>query len=182
MRKSEDMTFPKISFFIVLFIIAILSGCASSQFGNSDGNNITEVFYPVQQLLEPETSDTLNSEVLTSSNYEKEYAQDDTQLTRFEVPDNAVDLFPTNIVGVWNLSIGNKSCRIATPQTKFGSGYRAGPLNCPRIFAKVNSWAVKEKKLYFYDRSGSVVAVLYSFGKDYLEGRTLDNQPVVLDR
>ncbi|MDD9329888.1 MAG: AprI/Inh family metalloprotease inhibitor [Bartonella sp.] len=176
------MTFLKISFFILLFIIAILSGCSNSQFGNSDGSNIAEFFYPVQQLLEPEISDTLNSEVLTSSSYEKEHTQNGTQLTHFEVPDNAVDLFPTNIAGVWNLSIGDKSCRIATPQTKFGSGYRAGPLNCPRIFAKVDSWAIKEKKLYFYDRSGSVIAVLYSFGKDYLEGRTLDNQPVVLDR
>ncbi|MCL6229077.1 AprI/Inh family metalloprotease inhibitor [Bartonella bilalgolemii] len=181
------MTFSKISFFVALSIIAILSGCSTSRFGKSDRNNVAEVFYPVQQLLEPETSDTLTSdtlksEVLTSSGYEKEYTQTDAQLTRFEVPDNAVDLLPANIGGVWNLSIGGKSCRIATPQTKFGLGYRAGPLNCPRIFAKVNSWAVKGKKLYFYDRSGSVAAVLYSFGRDSLEGHTFDNQPVVLDR
>ncbi|WP_407965495.1 AprI/Inh family metalloprotease inhibitor [Bartonella sp. C271] len=176
------MTFSKISFFVALSIIAILSGCSTSRFGKSDGNNIAEVFYPVQQLLEPEASDILKSEVLTSSSDEKEYTQNDAQLTRFEVPDNAIDLFPANIAGVWNLSIGGKSCRIATPQTKFGLGYRAGPLNCPRIFAKVNSWAVKGKKLYFYDRSGSVAAVLYSFGRDYFEGHTFDNQPVVLDR
>ncbi|CBI77055.1 Outer membrane lipoprotein [Bartonella clarridgeiae 73] len=176
------MIFSKISFSIALSIIYILSGCSTSRFGKSNGNKIAEVFYPVQQLLEPTTSDTLKSEVLTPSGYEKEYAQNNTQLTDFEVPGNAVDLLPTSIAGVWNLYIGGKSCRIATPQTKFGSGYRASPLNCPRMFAKVNSWAVKEKKLYFYDRSGSIIAVLYSFGRDYLEGRMLDNQPVILDR
>ncbi|AQX28584.1 MULTISPECIES: AprI/Inh family metalloprotease inhibitor [unclassified Bartonella] len=176
------MIFSKISFSVALSIIAILSGCSTSRFGKSDGNNIAEVFYPVQQVLEPKASDTLKSEMLSSSDYEKEYTQNDVQLTNFETPNDAIDLLSTSIAGVWNISIGGKSCRIATPRTKFGSGYRASPLNCPRIFAKVNSWAVKEKKLYFYDKSGSVVAVLYSFGRDYLEGRTLDNQQIILDR
>ena len=46
-------------------------------------------------------------------------------------PANAPDLTPSSIGGVWTVSVSGQSCKIATSQTKYGQGFRAGPLRCP---------------------------------------------------
>ncbi len=185
--ESTDMSFSKISFFVALSTVMLLGGCSTTRFDSNDGSNALEVFYPSQQMTTLEVSDLSStsssiSESANASMYEKGDSQSDGRMANLELPSNATDLFPASIAGVWNLSMGGKVCRIATPQTKFGQGYRAGPLQCPGIASQVRSWAVKGKRLYFYNNSGRVIFVLYSSNVDRFEGRTLDDHPVVLSR
>ncbi len=187
MGKSIDMSFSKISFFVAISTVTLLGGCLTSQFDSDDSGNTLEVFYPLQQIQTEVMSDPSSSrssayEAADSSMYEKGDSKSDGRMTSLELPSNATDLFPASIAGVWNLSMGGKVCRIATPQTKFGQGYRARPLHCPGIVSQVSSWAVKEKRLYFYNNSGRVIVTLYSSNVDRFEGRTLDDHPVVLSR
>ncbi len=184
MGKSIDMIFSKKTFLIVISIITFLTGCSTSRFENNDRGGSLEFFYPVQSISVPQTMSDLSSSPQTTNTllYEKGDSQSDGQMANLELPGNAIDLFPASIAGVWNLSMGGKVCRIATPQTKFGQGYRAGPLHCPGIFSQVNSWTVKGKRLYFYNNSGRIVVTLYSSNVDRFEGYTLDGYPVVLSR
>lgn len=175
------MSFSKISFFVVISTVILLAGCLTPR--NESGNEL-EVFYPVQQMstfeVMSDPSSSISEEAYASM-YEKD-AQSDGQMANLELPDNAIDLFPASIAGVWNLSMGGKSCRIATPQTKFGQGYRAAPLHCPGIVSQVNSWAIRGKKLYFYSNLGRVIVALHSTNVNRFEGKTLDGYSVALSR
>ena len=51
--------------------------------------------------------------------------------TTGQPPAGAPDLTASSVAGVWNATVSGQSCKVATPQTKFGQGYRAGPLRCP---------------------------------------------------
>jgi hypothetical protein len=97
-------------------------------------------------------------------------------------PENAPDLTAGSVAGVWNASMGGQSCKIATPQTKFGQGYRAGPLRCPGELANLSSWAVSGKQLTLYDAAGGTVAKLYSSGQSRFDGQTSGGQNVSLSR
>jgi hypothetical protein len=97
-------------------------------------------------------------------------------------PENAPDLTPGSVAGVWNASMGGQSCKIATPQTKFGQGYRAGPLRCPGELANLSSWSVSGKQLTLYDAAGGTVARLYSSGSAKFDGQTSGGQNVSLSR
>jgi hypothetical protein len=97
-------------------------------------------------------------------------------------PANAPDLTAASVAGVWNASMGGQSCKIATPQTKFGQGYRAGPLRCPGELAKLSSWAVSGKQLTLYDAAGGTVARLYSSGQSRFDGQTSGGQNLSLSR
>ncbi|WP_273788764.1 AprI/Inh family metalloprotease inhibitor [Bartonella sp. ML70XJBT] len=177
------MSFSKISFFVAMSTVMLLGGCSTTRFDSNDNSNALEVFYPSQPMTTLEVSaSSLESEAANASMYEKGDSQSDGRMASLELPSNATDLFPASIAGVWNLSMGGKVCRIATPQTKFGQGYRAGPLHCSGIISQVRSWAVKGKRLYFYNSSGRVIVSLYSSNVDHFEGRTLDDHPVVLSR
>ncbi|WP_273759087.1 AprI/Inh family metalloprotease inhibitor [Bartonella sp. ML70XJBT.G] len=180
------MSFSRVSFFVALSTVTFLAGCLTSRFDSNESNNTLEVFYPLQQIeteVVPDVSSSSSAaEAADASMYEKGDSQSDGRMASLELPSSAVDLFPASIAGVWNLSMGGKVCRIATPQTKFGQGYRAGPLHCPGILSQVKSWAVKGKKLYFYNNSGRVIVALYSSNVDRFEGRTLDDHPVILSR
>lgn len=94
----------------------------------------------------------------------------------------APDITTANVAGVWNASVAGQSCRVATPQTKFGAGYRAGPLRCPAPVDGVKSWNVAGKQLSLYDESGSVVAQLYSSGEGKFNGQTSTGLPISLSR
>jgi hypothetical protein len=95
---------------------------------------------------------------------------------------SAPDLTTASVAGVWNASVSGQSCRVATPQTKFGAGYRAGPLRCPAPVDGVKSWNVAGKQLSLYDESGSVVARLYSSGEGKFDGQTSTGLPISLNR
>ena len=95
---------------------------------------------------------------------------------------NAPDITAGSVAGVWNASVSGQSCKVATPQTKFGAGFRAGPLRCPAPVDGVKSWNVAGKQLSLYDESGSVLARLYSSGPAKFDGQTSTGLPISLSR
>ncbi len=95
---------------------------------------------------------------------------------------NAPDLSAGSVAGVWNATVSGQSCKVATPQTKFGAGFRAGPLRCPAPVDGVKSWNVAGKQLSLYDESGSVLARLYSSGPSKFDGQTSTGLPISLSR
>jgi hypothetical protein len=95
---------------------------------------------------------------------------------------NAPDVTAGSVAGVWNASVAGQGCRVATPQTKFGQGFRAGPLRCPAPLDGVKSWNVSGKQLALYDEGGNVLARLYASGAGKFDGQTSTGQPVSLSR
>lgn len=86
------------------------------------------------------------------------------------------------VAGVWNAQVAGQSCRIATPQTRFGEGFRAGPLRCPAPLDGVRSWNVSGSTLTLYDANGSALANLSSAGSGSFNGQTSNGQPLSLTR
>lgn len=86
------------------------------------------------------------------------------------------------VAGVWNVSVAGQSCRLATPRTKFGQGYRAAPLRCPAPLDGVKSWAVQGSQVVLYDQNGSQVASLNSSGPEKFDGTSSTGSPVSLTR
>ncbi len=97
-------------------------------------------------------------------------------------PASAQPVTAGGVAGVWNASLAGQSCRIATPQTKYGQGYRAGPLRCPGTLANLASWSVNGKQLVLYDANGSTLASLYSTGPSRFDGQTTTGQQLSLSR
>jgi len=80
------------------------------------------------------------------------------------------------------VNVAGQNCRVATPQTKFGQGYRAGPLRCPAPLDGVKSWNVQGSQLTLYNENGDVVARLSSTGSGSFSGQTSMGQPISLSR
>jgi hypothetical protein len=99
-----------------------------------------------------------------------------------EPPASAPDLSAGGVAGVWTASVSGQSCKVATPQTKFGAGFRAGPLRCPAPIDGVKSWNVAGKQLTLHDANGSVLARLYSSGPEKFDGQTESGVPISLSR
>lgn len=99
-----------------------------------------------------------------------------------EPPATAPDLSAGGVAGVWTASVSGQSCKVATPQTKFGAGFRAGPLRCPAPIDGVKSWNVAGKQLTLHDANGSVLARLYSSGPEKFDGQTESGMPISLSR
>jgi hypothetical protein len=97
-------------------------------------------------------------------------------------PATAADLTPSTVAGVWNVNVSGQSCKVATPQTKFGQGYRAGPLHCPPPIDGIKSWNVAGKQLTLYDTNGGTLARLYSSGGEKFDGQTSTGLPISLTR
>lgn len=99
-----------------------------------------------------------------------------------EPPATAPDLTPATVGGVWTVSVSGQSCKIATSQTKYGQGFRAGPLRCPAPVDGVKSWNVAGKQLSLYDENGGVMARLYSSGNEKFDGQTTSGVPISFTR
>jgi hypothetical protein len=97
-------------------------------------------------------------------------------------PAGSADITASSVAGVWNANVSGRSCKVATPQTKFGQGYRAGPLHCPPPIDSIKSWAVNGKQLVLYDQDGTTLARLYSSGAEKFDGQTSNGQPISLTR
>lgn len=95
---------------------------------------------------------------------------------------SAPEITTGSVAGVWNANVAGQSCRVATPQTRFGQGYRAGPLRCPAPLDGVKSWNVSGSQLALYDDGGNVLARLYSSGGSRFDGQTSSGQPISLSR
>lgn len=99
-----------------------------------------------------------------------------------QVASNAPDVTVGSVAGVWNVNTGGASCKVATPQTKYGQGFRAGPLKCPGDMANVKSWNVAGKQLVLYDEGGQTIARLYQSAPGKFDGQTSSGQPVTFSR
>ena len=97
-------------------------------------------------------------------------------------PAGAPDLTAGSVAGVWNATVAGQGCRVATPQTKFGQGFRAGPLRCPVPLDGVKSWNVAGKQLSLYDGNGDLLARLYSSSAERFDGQMTSGQPISLSR
>jgi hypothetical protein len=97
-------------------------------------------------------------------------------------PATAPDITAGGVAGVWTASVSGQSCKVATPQTKFGAGFRAGPLRCPAPIDGVKSWNVAGKQLTLHDANGAVLARLYSSGPEKFDGQTESGLPISLNR
>ncbi len=76
------------------------------------------------------------------------------------------------VAGVWSVSTGGGACKVATPQTKYGQGFRAGDAEMPGDMANVKSWNVAGKQLVFYDENGGKIATLYQSSPGKFDGQT----------
>lgn len=95
---------------------------------------------------------------------------------------SGADVTIGGVAGVWSVSTGGQSCKVATPQTKYGQGFRAGPLKCPGDMGNVKSWNVAGKQLVFYDENGGKLATLYQTAPGKFDGQTTGGSPVTLSR
>lgn len=104
-----------------------------------------------------------------------------TQMASLPPAGGGAPVTASGVAGVWNASVAGQSCRIATPQTRFGEGFRAGPLRCPAPLDGVRSWNVSGSTLTLYDANGSALANLSGGGGNF-SGQTTSGQPVSLTR
>ncbi|MEK1886022.1 MAG: protease inhibitor Inh/omp19 family protein [Phyllobacterium sp.] len=174
----------KVNLLTVAAVGMVLAGCQSSRLDNVS---------PGPAPLQPAPSGTVSQSQLPPPGGANQFptapttgtpatgAQGNTQVAAVP-PENAPDLTAGSVAGVWNASMGGQSCKIATPQTKFGQGYRAGPLRCPGELANLSSWAVSGKQLTLYDAAGGTVAKLYSSGQSSFDGQTSGGQALRLSR
>ncbi|MGU3573988.1 protease inhibitor Inh/omp19 family protein [Brucellaceae bacterium C25G] len=183
------MGISKASLLTVAVAGILMAGCQSSRFDNQGSN------YPAAPLR-PAPSGTVQKQPLTPAN-PNQFPTAPTTGTAGDLntglpeagqqvaslpPETAPTLTVGSVAGVWNANLGGQSCKIATPQTKFGQGYRAGPLRCPGELASLASWAVNGKQLTLYNANGDTVASLYSSGASRFDGQTSSGQAVSLSR
>lgn len=168
-----------------------LAGCQSDRFSGYDSRQTRPA--PLQgapagqvtagQLpppVQPGTTDPSQFPAAPGSQPQVPGQGQDQQLASLE--QGAAQVTTGAVAGVWNASVSGQSCRIATPQTRFGQGYRAGPLRCPAPLDGVKSWNVEGKQLALYDANGNVLARLYSSGGNRFDGQTTSGQQVSLSR
>jgi hypothetical protein len=163
-----------------------LAGCQSDRFSRIDSRPAPLSPAPAGTVtagqlpppVQPGTTDA--SQFPEAPGAESAQPADGQQIAALE--QNAADISAGGVAGVWNATIAGQTCRIATPQTRFGQGFRAGPLRCPAPLAGVKSWNVAGKQLALYDEGGNVLARLYSSGGSRFDGQTTSGQPVSLSR
>lgn len=165
-----------------------LAGCQSARFSSLDTRSTTPAplsAHPAGtvtagQLPPPVQPGTTDPSQFPEAPGGGAIPADSTQVAALE--QSAPEITAGSVAGVWNASVGGQSCRVATPQTRFGQGYRAGPLRCPAPLDGVKSWNVEGKQLALYDDNGNVLARLYSSGGERFDGQTSSGQPVSLSR
>lgn len=164
----------------------VLAGCQSDRFSRIDSRPAPLPAAPAGTVtagqlpppVQPGTTDP--SQFPEAPGTAGNEPADGTQIAALE--QNAADISAGSVAGVWNATISGQSCRVATPQTRFGQGFRAGPLRCPAPLDGVKSWNVSGKQLALYDEGGNVLARLYSSGGSRFDGQTSSGQPVSLSR
>jgi hypothetical protein len=180
------MTYFKTAILTALVASTALAGCTSQRFSsiNTHQSTIAEPLEPApagtvtagEQLPPPAGAGAMQPGAFPTA------PAGPAAGGQMQVASNAVDLSAGSVAGVWNASINGQGCRVATPQTKFGQGFRAGPLHCPSPLDGIKSWNVSGKELALYDQNGGVLAKLYSTGGERFEGQTVGGMPVSLTR
>jgi len=171
------------------FLAVALAGCQSDRFSRLDtrqpaplpaapAGTVTASQLPPP--TQPGTTDPSQFPDAPMDAAESTPGQQEDQMASLQ--QNAPEVTTGSVAGVWNASVGGQSCRVATPQTRFGQGYRAGPLRCPAPLDGVKSWNVSGSQLALYDESGNVLARLYSSGGSRFDGQTSSGQAISLSR
>lgn len=180
------MAFSKTGLAVVSLAALLAAGCSSTRFSSVDSQPAPLQPAPSgtvasNQLPPPATPQKPDSTAFpTAPGESTDVASatpgvDPAAATAPEVTIGAV-------AGVWNASVSGQSCKVATPQTKFGAGFRAGPLHCPAPVDGVKSWNVSGNQLSLYDENGSAIATLYSAGPEKFNGQTSAGLPISLSR
>ncbi|MGH6763356.1 MAG: AprI/Inh family metalloprotease inhibitor [Phyllobacterium sp.] len=181
------MGISKASLLAVAALGFVAAGCQSSRMGGDLGT-VSPAPSPLpaapsgrvtQNQLPPTTPSQFPTAPTTGNTAA---GQGNTQMASLEPAAGSVDLTAGSVAGVWNASLNGQTCKIATPQTKFGQGYRAGPLRCPGELANLASWSVNGKQLSLFDATGSTVATLYSSSTGRFDGQTSSGSSVSLSR
>jgi hypothetical protein len=179
------MIFPGRGLIAISLAALLAAGCSSSRFGSQD--TTPEPLTPApsgtvtgDQLPPPTGPATAGSQFPAAPGTGTDVAAIPPQPAA--PPPNAPDVTASSVAGVWNATVSGQSCKVATPQTKFGAGFRAGPLRCPAPLDGVKSWNVAGKQLALYDADGGVLARLYSSGAERFDGQTESGIPVSLNR
>ena len=179
------MTFSRSGLVAVSLAALFASGCSTSRFSSMDDQQPAP--------LQPAPAGTVSGSQLpppaapgTTDPSQFPTAPAGTQVASLppdgSAPAGAADLTAASVAGVWNASVSGQSCKVATPQTKFGAGYRAGPLHCPAPIDGIKSWNVAGKQLALYDADGGVLARLYSSSAERFDGQTQSGLPISLSR
>lgn len=179
------MNFSRTGLAAVFLGALLASGCSSTRFSNMDSAQPAP--------LTPAPSGTVSSSQLPppavpgpADSTAFPSAPENSQMAALpsdgSAPTDAMDLTPSSVAGVWNVNVSGQSCKVATPQTKFGQGFRAGPLRCPAPVDGVKSWNVAGKQLTLYDQDGGTLARLYSSGSGRFDGQTSNGQSIALSR
>ena len=178
------MIFPRSGLIAVSLAALLAAGCSSSRFSSED--TTPEPLTPApsgtvigDQLPPPPAAPGRNSPPPQaprpmSRRFLRQY--------RPRRHPTAPDVTASSVAGVWNATVSGQSCKVATPQTKFGAGFRAGPLRCPAPLDGVKSWNVAGKQLALYDADGGVLARLYSSSAERFDGQTESGVPISLNR
>jgi hypothetical protein len=179
------MNFSKAGLMAVSLAALFAGGCSTSRFSSVDDQQPA----PLQAVPSGQvTSNQLPPPAAPGTTDPSQFptAPQNTQMASLppdgSAPAGASDINAASVAGVWNASVSGQSCKIATPQTKFGAGFRAGPLHCPAPIDSIKSWNVAGKQLTLYDENGSSLARLYSSGGSQFDGQTSTGQPISLTR
>jgi hypothetical protein len=179
------MIFPRGGLIAISLAALVAAGCSSSRFSSEN---------TTPEPLTPAPAGTVTGDKLppptgpaTAGDSQFPAAPGTTDVAALPPqpgtpPANALEVTTSSVAGVWNATVSGQSCKVATPQTKFGAGFRAGPLRCPAPLDGVKSWNVSGKQLSLYDADGGVLARLYSSGAERFDGQTETGVPVSLSR
>lgn len=163
---------------LAAILTVLLAGCQSSRLGSADSRPAPLPAAPAGTV----SSGTLPPPATPTPPPTADAGLNQVAAAPAAPPANAPDLTPATIGGVWTVSVSGQSCKIATSQTKYGAGFRAGPLRCPAPVDGIKSWNVSGKQLSLYDESGSVMARLYSSGPEKFDGQTESGVPISFSR
>ncbi|MER9599523.1 protease inhibitor Inh/omp19 family protein [Mesorhizobium sp. M0244] len=179
------MKFSKTGLLAVSLAALVASGCSTSRFSSMDEQQPAPLEaapagkVTANQLPPPATPGPADPSKFPTA---PQNTQIGGVLPEGTAPAGAADLTASSVAGVWKASVSGQSCQVATPQTKFGSGYRAGPLHCPAPLDGIKSWNVGGKQLTLYDENGGTLARLYSSGGEKFDGQTSNGLPISLTR
>lgn len=173
------------------FLALALAGCQSERFSRLDTSGPSPAPLPAApagtvtmgQLPPPVQPGTTDPSQFPAPPGSEGLPGDGTQMAAVDPgAASGPEVTTGAVAGVWNASVSGQSCRIATPQTRFGQGYRAGPLRCPAPLDGVRSWNVSGSQLALYDDNGDVLARLQSAGGERFDGQTSTGIPISLSR
>jgi hypothetical protein len=174
------MTNLKSGIVIASVAVLALSGCTSSRFSSVDTRPEPLPAAPAGSVTSGALPPPAAPAPVAASDFPTAPATE-TQVAAAP-PADAPDLTPATVGGVWSVAVSGQNCRIATSQTKFGQGFRAGPLRCPAPVDGVKSWNVAGKQLTLYDENGGALARLYASGNERFDGQTQSGTAISLTR